>query len=226
MYQLTHFPKDQEMTVFVFANGDIERTAWIRPLLSQATYIIAADGGTRHLFALQQPPDVVIGDMDSLPPDARAWLETTPARLITHPQAKDETDLELALLHALSFEAPIWVFGALGGRLDQTLANILLLAHPALRGRTLRLVNEYERAWLVDKETTIHGRTGDLISLIPLDGDVTIAATAGLEWPLRDEVLAFGPARGVSNVMTEDVAEVRLAVGRLLCVHTRQAWRR
>ena len=214
------------MTVFVFANGDLERTEWIRPLLPQATFVIAADGGTRHLFALQRPPDVVIGDMDSVPPPVMAWLHTTPARLITHPTAKDETDLELALLHALPHAGAIWIFGALGGRLDQTLANILLLAHPALHGRTVRLVNEYERAWLVEDATTIHGRSGDIVSLIPLDGDVTIATTDGLEWPLRDEVLVFGPARGVSNVMTADVAEVRLAAGRLLCVHTQQTWQR
>lgn len=214
------------MTVFVFANGDIARLAWIRPLFPQASFIIAADGGTRHLFALRQPPDVVIGDMDSVPPEALAWLQATSARQITHPAAKDETDLELALRLALDYEGPIWVFGALGGRLDQTLANILLLAHPALHGRVVRLVNEYERAWLVADETQVHGRAGDLVSLIPLDGDVTIKTTKGLEWPLRDEVLAFGPARGVSNVMTGDVAEVRLAAGRLLCVHTQQIWQR
>ncbi|MBK7178605.1 MAG: hypothetical protein IPH82_15745 [Chloroflexi bacterium] len=68
------------MTVFVFANGDIERTEWIRPLLPQAAFIIAADGGTRHLFALQTPPDLVIGDMDSIPPQVMAWLQSTPAQ--------------------------------------------------------------------------------------------------------------------------------------------------
>ncbi|MBK8984618.1 MAG: thiamine diphosphokinase [Chloroflexi bacterium] len=214
------------MTIFIFANGDMARTEWIRLLLPQASFIIAADGGARYLFALQTPPDVVIGDMDSVSPEVLAWLHTTPARLITHPTAKDETDLELALLHALPHQAPIWIFGALGGRLDQTLANILLLAHPALRGQTVRLVNEYEHAWLVERETAVHGRAGDLVSLIPLDGDVTVRATTGLAWPLRDELLAFGPARGVSNVMTEDVAGVVLAAGRLLCVHTRQSWQR
>ncbi|MCB8982541.1 MAG: thiamine diphosphokinase [Ardenticatenaceae bacterium] len=214
------------MTIFVFANGDIARTEWIRPLLPHASFIIAADGGTRHLMAVQHPPDVVVGDMDSLPPEVADWLHTTPARLITHPAAKDETDLELALLLALAHEGPIWVFGALGGRLDQTLANILLLAHPALHGRSVQLVNEYERAWLVEGETVVNGRAGDIVSLIPLAGDVTIDHTTGLEWPLRDDVLAFGPARGVSNVMTEDTAAVRLAGGRLLCVHTRQSWKR
>jgi thiamine pyrophosphokinase len=108
----------------------------------------------------------------------------------------------------------------MGGRLDQTLANILLLAHPALNGRCVRLVEERETAWLVDRETTIDGAPGDTVSLIPLDGTVHVAETVGLRWPLRDDHLDFGPARGVSNEMTADSASVRLSSGRLLCIHT------
>ena len=59
------------MTVLVFANGDLPETAWVRPLLAQAEAVIAADGGLAHVLALGRWPDVVIGDMDSLP--AGVW---------------------------------------------------------------------------------------------------------------------------------------------------------
>ena len=140
-----------------------------------------------------------------------------------HPPAKDETDLELALLLAAErYDDEIWLFGALGGQLDQMLANIILLANPPLDARRIVLVTENERAWLVNGRTTIHGAAGDTVSLIPLGGDVQIEATTGLQWPLVDETLAFGPARGVSNVMTAVVAEVVLGEGdgRLLCIHS------
>lgn len=65
------------MAVLVFANGIIEDVAWIRPYLPSATSIIAADGGSRHLFALNQLPNVVIGDMDSLSDEIRDWLMGT-----------------------------------------------------------------------------------------------------------------------------------------------------
>ncbi|MEZ4581030.1 MAG: hypothetical protein R3A10_05170 [Caldilineaceae bacterium] len=46
-----------------------------------------------------------------------------------HPTGKDQTDLELALERAIRDGAPdILLLGALGGRLDQTLANLLILA--------------------------------------------------------------------------------------------------
>jgi thiamine pyrophosphokinase len=235
------------MAVLVFANGVIEDVEWIRPYLPNPTAIIAADGGTRHLRALGQPPDVVVGDMDSLPDGIRPWLNAANVEFIEHPPAKDETDLELALLLAASrYDDEILLFGALGGRLDQTLANIILLANPPLDKRRIVLVTEQEKAWLVPDKTEIHGAVGDIVSLIPLGGDVLIQATTGLQWPLINERLVFGPARGISNVMTADTAAVvvgnartesgrsirrrtraesgrivrRRSSGRLLCIHS------
>ena len=214
------------MSSLIFANGDLEHGVWLQPYLATATRIVAANGGTRHLYQLKQPPDVVIGDLDSLSEKIQAWLETTNTQFIPHPAEKDETDLELALLYTAQFEQEILVFGALGGRLDQTLANILLLAHPALRGKVVQLVEQYQRAWLIKGEVVINGRSGDTLSLIPLGGDVTIERTIGLKWSLQNEVLQFGPARGVSNVMTMDSVKVWVGNGRLLCIHTQQTWQR
>jgi thiamine pyrophosphokinase len=209
------------MTVLIFADGVIEDVEWIRPYLAAATAVMAADGGSRHLMRLNHPPDLVIGDMDSLPGDAHPWLEAAQARLISHPSAKDETDLELALLYAAdNYDEPLLIFGALGGRLDQTVANIMLLAHPQLHGRDVQLVTAQERAWLIQNHTQIDGQIGDTVSLIPLNGSVHIAATTGLQWPLTDEVLTFGLARGVSNVITAVPATVTLYAGHLLCIHT------
>jgi thiamine pyrophosphokinase len=209
------------MTILIFANGELNDVEWIRPYLAKATAVIAADGGTRHLFQLQRPPDVVIGDMDSLPPALKGWLEAKGTHFITHPSAKNETDLELALLYAAeTYDDPLLIFAALGGRLDQMLANVLLLAHPGLHGRQIELMTTQERAWLVRDETEIQGKVGDTVSLIPLAGDVQIRATTGLQWPLHDEVLAFGLARGVSNMLTADTATITLQSGQLLCVHT------
>lgn len=212
------------MNVLIFANGVIADPTWVTPYFETAVVVIAADGGTRHLLALGRPPDVVIGDMDSLSVETEEMIRASGAATFQYPRSKDETDLELALLYAIDRYPgiDILIFGAMGGRLDQTLANILLLAHPALDGRCVRLVEGRETAWLVDHETTIDGAPGDTVSLIPLDGTVHVFATEGLRWPLREDHLDFGPARGVSNEMTADRASVRLSSGRLLCIHTSQ----
>lgn len=208
------------MSVLIFANGEMEFIAWTRPFLSQSSQIIAADGGSRHLFRLGVLPDVVIGDMDSLPDEVLAWLVEAETEQIRYDPVKDETDLELALLYARQFGEEILLFGALGGRLDQMLANILLLTHPALADCSITLVEAYERAWLISGRMGFDGQAGDTVSLIPLGGDVVVKETTGLRWPLIDSVLSFGLARGVSNVMTAVSASVEVASGKLLCIHT------
>jgi thiamine pyrophosphokinase len=165
-------------------------------------------------------PDVVVGDLDSLDASVYTAWEEAGTISVRHAAEKDETDLELALLYAVQhYEGDVMVMGALGGRLDQMLANILLLAHPAFVERRVELVDPGQRAWLVRERTEIEGSPGDLVSLVPLSGDVQIGQTDGLKWQLEDEILQFGPARGISNVMVGERAVVEVERGMVLCVH-------
>lgn len=209
------------MTVLIFANGVMDDVEWIRPYLGEETAVIAANGGSRHLFKLGYPPHYLIGDVDSIDPEITAWLNENECQIQHYPPEKDETDLELALLFAIEqFDDDILLFGTLGGRLDQTLGNILLLTHPDLLTAEIKLVTPTEQAWLITKSTQINGNIGDLVSLIPLKNDVYMIETIGLQYPLKNEWLTFGPARGISNVMTTPTAHVEIREGILLCVHT------
>jgi len=207
----------------VIANGDRPDRETAHCHADRADLLIAADGGARHALALGLTPHVLIGDLDSLDADQQTRLRAAGTRFIVHPPAKDETDLELALLYAVEQDAdPIVVLGALGGRLDQMLANVLLLTMPALAGRDVRIVDGPQAAFVVRDEATLAGRPGDTVSLIPLGGAAHGVATDGLLYALNDGSLPFGPALGVSNQMTTDRAHVRVRDGLLLCVHIRR----
>jgi thiamine pyrophosphokinase len=83
------------------------------------------------------------------------------------------------------------------------------------------LVAGKQAVWLARAgRTDISGAAGDTVSLIPLNGTARGVRTEGLYYPLRDEDLYFGPARGVSNVMNGEQAAVMLREGVLLVVHT------
>jgi len=209
------------MRAIVFANGEFTHRQQAREMLHPGDRIIAADGGTRHALSIDVIPHTVIGDLDSLSAADRAHVEAAGARIIPFSPHKDETDLELALLHAVEEGATeIVVLAALGGRLDQTIANVLLLALPALRALDVRIVDGPQEAFLIHSARRIAGQPGDTLSLIPLGGDATGVTAQGLEWPLHDETLRFGPARGVSNVLTEQEAHVHVEHGLLLCIVT------
>jgi thiamine pyrophosphokinase len=216
----------ENKTILIFANGVITDKEWLLRQLARADVVIAADGGIRHLLAVGHQPDILIGDLDSLPEGFDVELVVrSDVKVIRHPPAKDETDLELALLLAADHfpGADLIILGGFGGRVDQTLANILLLAHPRLSHCSIRLEEAGESAWLVRDRTEIYGRPGDRVSFLPLGGAVEVASTTGLRWPLHDERLAFGPARGISNELTATKATVQLNSGMLLCIQAHQA---
>lgn len=183
---------------------------------------VAADGGARVAKAFGVSLQAVIGDMDSAGGAELAALEAQGVTILRYPPEKNETDLELALLWVAE-QGIRWIriLGAVGGRLDQTLANVYLLALPALRDCDVRLVSRNQAAWLLfPGDHTIHGAKGDTVSLIPLGGAVSGIRTQNLYYPLKNETLVFGPARGVSNVMDGEVAQVSFADGLMLVVHT------
>lgn len=184
--------------------------------------VVAADGGARLAEQLGLHIDHWVGDGDSLdaPAIERLRLAGVPVDLVS--PAKDESDLELAVGRAIALgAADVTVLGGLGGpRLDHTLANVALLAHPALTGRSARLLDAETRVSLLTGpgSATFEGRPGDLVSLLPLSDDVSGVTTEGLEYPLHDEPLTIGPARGLSNVRLGPTATVVVRTGRLLVV--------
>ncbi len=209
------------MRVVIFANGEFPDPQSARALLRADDLVIAADGGTRHAWNAGVIPHVVIGDFDSLSPEEQSRVEASASRAIRFSPHKDETDLELALQYAARAGATeIIVLAALGGRLDQTIANLLLLALPELSGIATRVVEGAQTAFLIQDEARIKGQPGDTVSLIPLGGDAVGVTAEGLEWPLYEDTLRFGPARGVSNVLLAEQARVCVRRGLLLCVVT------
>ncbi|MCU0512560.1 MAG: thiamine diphosphokinase [Anaerolineae bacterium] len=212
------------MRALIFANGDPGDGLMVRRTFEQAgdARIIAADGGARLARYYGYPVHTLIGDMDSIAPPELAALVQQGTQIFRHPPEKDATDLELALKWAAG--QPIdWIriIGGLGGRFDQMMANVYLLALPELQHLDAGLAAGNQVIYLLRPGVhTLAGRAGDTVSLIPVGGAAAGVTTRHLQYPLQEESLFFGPARGVSNVMLADVAGVTLAQGLLLVVHT------
>src|SRR5688572_13072696 len=120
------------MKAVVVASGELVATdvAW----LDAADTVIAADGGAGALDRIGRRPDLLVGDIDSVDPALVEWLASGGMPIERHPADKEASDTELAVTAALDAGASeIVILGAVGGdRLDHELANLLLLADPAL----------------------------------------------------------------------------------------------
>jgi thiamine pyrophosphokinase len=208
--------------IILFANGELPDLFKAQALLRPSDTIICADGGTHHALALGIQPDLIIGDLDSADQGAVQKFREEGVNIEVHPRDKNETDLELAINRALEMKPEMLVIvAALGGRLDQTLANITLLADPRLSDFDVRLDDGVEEVMLCRDRVELQGRAGDLVSLVPWQGAVPGVQTEGLKWPLQRETLYPDKTRGISNEMVGEAASVSMESGLLLVVHRR-----
>jgi thiamine pyrophosphokinase len=206
----------------IFANGTLDDDQAVARLLHPGDLLVAADGGARHLARLGLCPNLLVGDLDSLSTAEVDALAQAGVEILRYSVDKDETDLELAIQAALDRGCTeLVIVAALGARVDQTLGNIFLLGLPALRDVQVRLDDGRDELFLISERGSIHGRAGDVVSLLPLGGPARGIYTQGLRYPLNGETLYPERTRGISNVLMDEHAQVELSEGLLICVHTR-----
>ena len=209
------------MRAIIFANGNLPDKKTFERWHTAGALIIAADGGTSNALSIDVKPHVIIGDLDSFDLKDRGWLQKSGAKFIVYPEHKDLTDLELAIRYALTHDAhEIVILSALGGRWDQSLANMMLLALPELRTTTTRIVDRNLSITAIWDRLEIHGQRGDGLSLNPIGGSARGVSIEGWEYPLQDAVLPFAATLGISNTLIEPIARVSVKEGIVLAIHT------
>jgi len=199
---------DQEATpavtqALVFAAGDMPpqrvTTTVIQRVKAGRGYVVAADGGLAHAAALGLTPDLIVGDLDSA---SDSLLAGYPSELVVrHPVAKDEMDLELALTAAVSAGASsVSVLGAFGGRLDHSLAALLVAARLTSEGQRVDLHGATHSAWplAADGSVALELPVGTTLSILSL-AERSMVTSDGLDYPLARLGLPFGSGLGVSN---------------------------
>jgi thiamine pyrophosphokinase len=210
--------------VVIFSNGEINNPELDRARIKPEDQIYAADGGLHHILAFDLLPDLVVGDLDSIENGLIRRLQSKSIEILQHPAQKDETDLELALRIAVERGADqILVLGGLGGRWDQTMANVLLMTLFNQADHLVRFADGLQELRLLGPgEHQIQGIPGETVSFIPLGGDARGVTTSGLEYALRADTLDYGATRGVSNVLSDPFGKITIEQGSLLYVHFRQ----
>jgi len=206
--------------VYIFLNGSGTHLEHIQ--FDDNALIICADGGAKHALGLGIPPDIVIGDLDSIDARTLSILETQSVKIIRHPREKDETDSQLAVQYAVDHGYnDLVIVGLLGDRIDHLSANLMYLCDLS-KNHTITVIEGQQETRFVHDHLSIFGTKGDEVSLIPFKNDVSGIVTEGLAYQLKDETLPFGATRGVSNVMTASRAEMHIRNGVLMVVHRKR----
>jgi thiamine pyrophosphokinase len=217
---------EAEDTVIVVSGG-IAKGELQGIVVPAARHVIAADSGADAAFELGLPVNELIGDLDSVSPEQKKRVADSGGQIHRHPEAKDATDLELALAAAIMQEPSpkrVIVLGGAGGRLDHLFAGALLLASPSWAGADS--TRTHVEAWLGQaKLTVIRSRTvlqatapGELVSLLAVGGVARGVIASGLLYELRGIDLSPGSTLGVSNEFVQTRATIAVSEGTIVAI--------
>ncbi|MFZ2189658.1 MAG: thiamine diphosphokinase [Candidatus Magasanikiibacteriota bacterium] len=204
------------MKILIIANGEIKNYGFYTYLISQSALVICADGGANHCPGLDVVPDYVIGDFDSVSKDLLEELKNNHKTKVIYDPDQDKTDLELAIKLAESFQPEeINIIGAIGDRMDHTLANIICLDQ-VNRKIKAKIINEKNEIELIEDICEIEGERDDIVSIIPLNL-VTGLTYEGLKYGVKNKQVDLGWI-GVCNRLENDTAKIKINSGKILVI--------
>ena len=180
-------------------------------------YLLAADGGARHLSRLGLAPGGIIGDFDS--------LGFVPAGAEVFPVEKDDTDAMLAARKGLELGyREFIIYGGLDGpRLDHTIANFQTLQFLADHGAAAYLVGrDYIITVVKNGALSFAAGKEGILSVFCLGPDARGVTLEGLYYPLENGRLTSGFPLGVSNHFTGAEARIEVRDGSLLILWDRK----
>ncbi len=204
------------------ANGEYGDPAWYKGRTERFDRVVCADGGTAAARRLGIVPDWIVGDMDSIREEDRAFMERAGVRFETYPAEKDFTDTQLALdLARREGAREVAVWGGTGSRLDHTLSNLFNAAKLVEGGIEVRFEAPGLTIYLVGNRLIVPGRVGDTVSVLVLGDRATGVTEEGFRYPLHQAILDGRCQYAVSNVITEPNPCIRVATGILAVFHYR-----
>lgn len=206
------------MNALIVLGGEAPSCALLVRCAQAADFVIAADRGLAAFEAAGLVPDLIVGDMDSVPEGIlQRYAHRADVRRLC--PEKDDTDGGIALGEALARGAKhVVILGALGGRMDHALGNLMMLVRAHREGAFAEIRTERERIVRIDGSITLRGAKGRTVSLIPI-GEAHGVTLSGMYYHSQEELsFDFTQAMGVSNVVTADTATITVRSGDLLLI--------
>lgn len=179
-------------------------------------HVIAVDAGFAHLESVDVIPDMAVGDFDSL-----GYVPKC-KRVSRYPAEKDASDMELAMEKAVAFGYEnLVIYGALGGRIDHTIANMQLFARFSERGaHVLGVADSYALRLLTGPDVyELPALEQGIVSVFSANDVACGVIERGMKYSLDDEPLTNRTSRGLSNELIGEPATVAVESGTLYIFH-------
>lgn len=212
------------MKTLIITGGKINKN-FAKKYLKSNKYdiIIAVDKGLETIDYLKLEPQYVLGDFDSVNTKILEKYKTQNIKIIKLNPEKDLTDTHSAIDLALEIKSTeITILGAIGTRLDHTMANIHILKQALDKNIKAKIVNEKNEIELINKEIIIKRDDNyKYVSIIPLTTNVTGITIEGMKYIINDYTLSIGDSLGVSNEQIDKEAKISIKTGILVVIKSK-----
>lgn len=175
-------------------------------------FVIGADRGYLVLEKNKIKPNAVIGDFDSY----SGAIECE--NVIHFPVKKDYTDSELAVKYAIEMGYKnIKIFGAIGGALDHTIANLSLLSKYSIKGIEIAFYDGENVVLAITNSTAFFDENASgRISVFSTCEKAFGVFEKGLLYELDNAILESKEPLGVSNEFIGVASEISVQNGTLI----------
>lgn len=190
----------------------------------EGDYVIAVDGGYLYSKVLELAPDIIVGDFDSMGEAEREELEmmkhTEEGRIVQLNPCKDDTDTLAALRIGLDKGyRNFHIYGAMGGRLEHTIANIQCLQFLKNRGAKGYIMDAFCMLTLIQNETVaFHKNMEGYLSLFSLGERAEGVSIKNMKYCLDKATLTNDFPVGISNEFIGEEGEITVQSGSALVV--------
>jgi thiamine pyrophosphokinase len=207
-----------ERTVVIICDGQFPKTEYPRYLIRTADFTICCDGAlskylrnSKGIFGDEKTPDLVIGDMDTLP----SSLQKKYSDIIIRESEQEHNDQTKAVRWAIANLEDIdhiYILGATGGRIDHTIGNAsLLMEYTRMfdlegKGISIEMVSDNGTAFAVNDTVEIDCGIGRSVSIFSPDNTLNIRS-AGLEYP-TDNVVFDNWWKATLNKASQDTVRL------------------
>jgi len=206
--------------IIIFANGALS-TPFLKEIQIN-DYIIGVDRAAYWLIEHGIIPDVAIGDFDSVTKQEFTKIKSSIKHLLVFPAKKNETDLALAIAHAITkHPSEIHIYGSLGTRLDHSLVSIQMLEALSKQGIRAAIYDAKNMITVVDSQLSILKHSNfRYFSILPVTTTATISIT-GCLYPVKKTVVSRGESIGISNEIIGEKADITVHSGIIYIIRSR-----
>ncbi|WP_154826450.1 thiamine diphosphokinase [Clostridium butyricum] len=208
------------MKAIIVTGGNKPSKKLLNSYIKSGDLIIGADKGSEYLYDYEIMPNIILGDFDSISQEKLKKIEEKQVEIIKFPPEKDYTDTEIAIMEAIKRGADtIYLFGGLGTRADHSLGNIGLLLTTKNKGARLLIVDDHNKMYLADKNMSLNGSQGEIISFHALSDVVKGFEIRGAKYNLNSYDMHLLDPRAVCNEFIDTPINIKYESGELLIIH-------